>query len=225
MKCTWVHRVDAVSCLAVSTDESLLYSVSWDRTLKVWRTSDFKCLESVANAHEDAINSVLASADGNVYTGSADRRIKMWRKLQGSNNHKPVNLLETHSSGVNALAVNSYGSLLCSGSSDGAIFVWEKEDESGKMVAMVSLQGHSQSILCLSFVSGIVFSGSADKTIRIWVSAGKNYSCMAVLQGHQGPVKCLPAVVNHYGPSDSFSVYSGSLDCSIKVWHISLSPF
>ncbi|KAK4752497.1 hypothetical protein SAY87_021295 [Trapa incisa] len=225
-KCTWVHHVDAVSCLAMSTDESLLYSVSWDRTLKVWRLSDFKCLESVANAHDDAINVVLASADGNVYTGSADRRIKVWRKLQGGKSHTPVNLLENHSSGVNALAVNSDGSMLCSGSSDGAIFIWEKDEEGGKMVVMAaSLQGHSQSILCLAFVSGIIFSGSADKTIRIWVSTGRSYSCLAVLQGHQGPVKCLSAVVDHYRPSDSFFIYSGSLDCSIKVWHILVSSF
>lgn len=223
-KCTWVHHVDAVSSLALSTDESLLYSVSWDRTLKVWRTSDFKCLESVANAHDDAINAVLASTDGNIYTGSADKKIKAWKKLQGSNNHTLVNLLENHSSGVNALAVNSDGSVLCSGSCDGAIFAWEKDEEGEKMVVVGSLRGHSQSILCLTFVSGIVFSGSADKTIRIWSSAGRNYSCLAVLQGHQGPVKCLTAAIDHYSPSDSFFVYSGSLDCSIKVWRIFMPP-
>ncbi|GJR61454.1 JINGUBANG-like protein [Tanacetum coccineum] len=59
--CTWVHHVDAVTALALSRDGSLLYSASWDRTFKVWRTSDFKCLESVPNAHDDAINAIVVS--------------------------------------------------------------------------------------------------------------------------------------------------------------------
>ncbi|KAI9126477.1 hypothetical protein K1719_002073 [Acacia pycnantha] len=46
-KCTWVHHVNTVSALALSKDETLLYSVSWDRTVKIWRTRDFSCLESV----------------------------------------------------------------------------------------------------------------------------------------------------------------------------------
>ncbi|PKI34910.1 hypothetical protein CRG98_044690 [Punica granatum] len=223
-KCTWVHHVDAVSSLTLSSDESLLYSVSWDRTLKIWRTSDFKCLESVTNAHDDAINAVLASADGNIYTGSADKKIKVWKKLQGNNNHTLVDQLHNHSSGVNALAISSDGSVLYSGSCDGAMFVWEKDDEGEKMVAVASLPGHSQSILCLASVSGLVLSGSADKTIRIWSGVNRNLSCLAVLQGHQGPVKCLTAAIDPYGPSDSFLVYSGSLDCSIKVWRIFVPP-
>ncbi|KAI9071236.1 hypothetical protein K1719_046799 [Acacia pycnantha] len=53
-KCTWVHHVNTVSALALSKDETLLYSVSWDRTVKIWRTRDFSCLESVTNKHDDA---------------------------------------------------------------------------------------------------------------------------------------------------------------------------
>lgn len=65
-KCTWVHHVDTVSALAISSDNSLLYSASWDRTFKIWRISDFKCLESVWNAHDDAINAIALSKNGYV---------------------------------------------------------------------------------------------------------------------------------------------------------------
>lgn len=63
-KATWVHHVDTVSALAISKDGSQLYSASWDRSFKVWRTSDFKCLESVCRAHDDAINAIVLSSDG-----------------------------------------------------------------------------------------------------------------------------------------------------------------
>lgn len=62
-RCTWVHHVDVVSSLALSKDGGLIYSGSWDRTFKVWRTSDYKCLESVWNAHDDAINAIVVSHD------------------------------------------------------------------------------------------------------------------------------------------------------------------
>lgn len=221
--CTWVHHVDTVSALSLSRDKSLLYSVSWDRTLKIWRTSDFKCLESVANAHDDAINALaLSNHNGDVYTGSADKKIKVWRKNSGENKHTLVATLEKHNSGINALALSTDGSLLYSGACDRSILVWEKDDR-GHMVVVGALRGHTQSILCLFVVSDLVCSGSADKTTRIWRGIERNYSCLAVLEGHKGPVKCLTATIDHYNPSDtSYLLYSGSLDCDIKVWQINI---
>ncbi|KAJ7956285.1 Transducin/WD40 repeat-like superfamily protein [Quillaja saponaria] len=221
--CTWVHHVDTVSSLALSNDETLLYSVSWDRTIKIWRTTDFTCLESVGNAHEDAINAVAISDDGHVYTGSADKKIKVWRKGQGEKKHSLVATLEKHNSGINALALSSEGSVLYSGACDRSIVVWEKDEDDVTMVVVGALRGHTKSILCLAVVSDLVCSGSADKTIRIWRGVDRIYSCLAVLQGHGGPIKCLTGAVDHCDPSDtSYLVYSGGLDCEIKVWRISI---
>ncbi|KAG4203673.1 hypothetical protein ERO13_A05G415100v2 [Gossypium hirsutum] len=220
--CTWVHHVDTVSALALSRDETLLYSVSWDRTLKIWRTSDFKCLESVTNAHDDAINAVALSDDGDVYTGSTDKKIKVWRKIPGDKNHSLVATLEKHNSGINALAISLDGSTLYSGASDRSIVVWEKDDGGDGMAVAGALRGHTKSILCLAVVSDLVCSGSADKTIRIWRrGVDGNYSCLAVLEGHEGPVKCLAGAVDRSSRCDtSYVIYSGSLDCDIKVWQI-----
>ncbi|KAF8407966.1 hypothetical protein HHK36_007106 [Tetracentron sinense] len=234
-KCTWVHHVDAVSALALSEDGSLLYSVSWDRTFKIWRTSDFKCMESVGNAHDDAINAVALSKDGYIYTGSADKKIKVWRKLSGDKKHSLVATLEKHRSAINALALSTDGLVLYSGAYDRSILVWEKDSNGGgggHMVVVGALRGHTKAILCLAVVSDLVCSGSADKTVRIWRrGAEKSYCCLAILEGHRGPVKCLTAAVDHRykftslsGSSSSYHIYSGSLDCDIKVWQI-LVPF
>ncbi|KAI3759360.1 hypothetical protein L6452_07118 [Arctium lappa] len=221
-KSTWIHHVDAVSALALSRDSLLLYSVSWDRTLKIWRTTDFKCLESVANAHDDAINALALSSNGDVYTGSTDKKIKFWRKSPEGENHSLVTTLKKHKSGINALALSTNESLLFSGGSDGSIMCWEKSDED-KMVAVGILRGHAKSILCLSAVSDLLCSGSADETIRIWRGIGKYYFCLAVLEGHRGPVKCLTSETDHRSSSDtsaSYLIYSGGLDSDIKVWQI-----
>lgn len=223
-KCTWVHHVDTVSALALSRDETVLYSVSWDRTIKIWRTREFTCLESVNNAHDDAINAIAVSDEGYVYTGSADKTIKVWKKGEGEKKHSLLDTLEKHKSGINALALSSDGSLLYSGACDRSILVWEKDEEDGKMVVVGALRGHTKSILCLAVVSDLVCSGSADKTIRIWRGVHNYYSCLAILEGHTGPIKCLAAVVDRCNQSESsFLVYSGGLDCDIKVWQIFVS--
>lgn len=224
--CTWVHHVDTVSALSLSSDGSLLYSASWDRTFKVWRTSNFKCLESIPKAHDDAINALELSKDGYVYTGSADRKIKVWKRHKGERKHSLVATLEKHKSAVNALALSSDGSVLYSGACDRSIVVWERESNGGgNMVVVGALRGHSKAILCLAVVSDLLFSGSADKTIRIWKKSGidKKYVCLAVLEGHMKPVKCLTATVDPNSSTDSgtsYLVYSGSLDCDIKMWKI-----
>ncbi|XP_027332645.1 protein JINGUBANG-like [Abrus precatorius] len=220
-KCTWVHHVDTVSSLALSKDGTFLYSVSWDRTIKIWRTKDFACLESVRNAHDDAINAVAVSYDGFVYTGSADKRIKVWNKREGEKKHSLVDTLEKHNSGINALALRGDGSLLYSGACDRSILVSEKS-ENGKLVVVGALRGHTRSILCLAVVADLVFSGSEDKTIRIWRGVEKDYCCLGVLEGHRSPIKSLTAIVDHSDDTSeaSFLVYSGSLDCDIKVWQV-----
>lgn len=213
--------MDTISALALNNDGSLLYSVSWDRTFKVWRTSDFKCLESVWNAHDDAINAVVLSKDGFVHTGSADRKIKVWKIEKGDKKHRLVNTLEKHISTVNALALSSDGSVLYSGACDRSIIVWEKSG--GDMVVVGALRGHKKSILCLVVVGDLVCSGSADKTVRIWWKGIQNsYPCLAVFEGHTGPVKCLAAAVDNTDSAsgNSYLVYSGSLDSDVKVWKI-----
>ncbi|XP_052184079.1 protein JINGUBANG-like [Diospyros lotus] len=227
-KSTWVHHVDAVSGLALSSDETLLYSVSWDRTLKIWRTGDFRCLESVRNAHDDAINAVTASPDGRIYTGSADKKIKVWERNPEEKKHTLVAVLEKHNSGINALAVSGDGAVLYSGACDRSIVVWEKREEGGEMAVAGALRGHSGAVLCLAVKAELVFSGSADRSVRVWRriggGGGVSYCCLAVVEGHAAAVKCLAVGYNQSEPGDATSscvLYTGSLDSDVKVWRIS----
>ncbi|KAL1539380.1 protein JINGUBANG-like [Salvia divinorum] len=228
---TWVHHVDAVAALAASADGAFLYSVSWDRSMKVWRSTDFRCVESVQAAHDDAINAVAAAVDGSVYTGSADQLIKVWRRRDGEQRHSLVATLEKHKSAVNALALSTDGSVLYSGACDRSIVVWEKR-AGGGLVVTGALRGHKKAILCLAVVAEVLCSGSADKSVRVWRrGSGNSFSCLAVLEGHKCPVKCLVACldrscsdINKKSDRDelgnSYLVYSGGLDFDIKVWKI-----
>lgn len=218
----WLRHFDAVSCLSLDEEQGLLYSGSWDKTLKVWRISDSKCLESI-NAHDDAINAVVAGFDGLIFTGSADGTVKMWRReLQGKRaRHVHLQTLLKQESAVTALAVNETASVIYSGSSDGLINFWEK----GKHLSHGGvLRGHKLAVLCLAAAGNLVLSGSADKSICVWRREGWTHTCVAQLNGHVGPVKCLAVEEDGVyvdGGDRRWIVYSGSLDKSVKVWTVS----
>jgi len=223
----WIEHHDAVSGLAVNGD--LICSVSWDKCLKIWRASDFRCVQSV-KAHDDAINAVVVSGDGTIYTGSADRRIKVWGIPYGERQYEPIATLEKHKSAVNALALNGDGTVLFSGACDRSILVWEREDSANYMVVTGALRGHSKAILCLINVSDLLFSGSADRTVRIWQreSEGK-FCCLTVSDAHEKPVRSLVAAVVGGGAAaaggggSGVRVFSGSFDGEIKVWEVGVS--
>ncbi|KAG6601559.1 Protein JINGUBANG, partial [Cucurbita argyrosperma subsp. sororia] len=221
-KVLWIQHADAVTGLAVNGDS--VYSVSWDRSLKVWQGSNHRCVESVKAAHEDAINAVAVSAGGTVYTGSADRKIRVWTKPETEKRHVLVATLEKHKSAVNALALNDDGSLLFSGACDRSVLVWEREDSANHMAVIGALRGHRNAILCLIYVSDLLLSGSADRTVRVWQrGADGSFNCLSVLEGHKKPVKSL--VVVSEGELDGVvSVCSGSLDGELKSWKLSFSP-
>ncbi|XP_021908842.1 protein JINGUBANG-like [Carica papaya] len=211
----WIEHCDTVSSLVVNG--GLVYSVSWDKSLKIWNRKNHRCLQSV-KAHEDAINTMVVSEKGTVYTGSADGRIRIWERDDKEKRHSLVATLEMHKSTVNALAINGYGSVLFSGGCEGSILVWEKEDSERRMGLVEALWGHTGAILCMINVRELLVSGSSDQTVRVW-RRGKEggYSCRVVLPGHATAVKSVVAVSRN----GVASVCSGSVDGVVKVWEIS----
>lgn len=218
----WIRHYDTVSCLSVDSERGLLYSGSWDKTLKVWRLSDSKCLESI-NAHTDALNSVTVGFDALVFTGSADGTVKAWRReLVGkSTKHVAMGTLLEHENAVTSLAANAEAGVLYSGSSDGLVNFWEREKNSISHGG--ALRGHKLAVLCVAVAGNLVFSGSADKNICVWRrEEGGIHFCLSVLTGHTGPVKCLAVEPDETekGRDQRWIVYSGSLDKSVKVWRV-----
>lgn len=220
----WIKHTDAISCLSMNQEKGLLYSASWDRTFKVWRVENSKCIESV-KAHDDAVNSVVSSVDGIVYTGSADGTVKVWKREQNGKvfRHVVSQTLLSQECAVTALAVSESGSVVYCGSSDGLVNFWEREKQLSHGGV---LKGHKLAVLCLAAAGNLVFSGSADKTICVWRREGAVHTCLSVLSGHTGPVKCLAVEEDKEsagaGAGDKkWVVYSGSLDKSVKVWSVS----
>ena len=227
----WIEHNDAVSGLRVNN--GVIYTVSWDKTLKIWRGSDFKCLESIT-AHADAVNAVEVSRNGTVYTGSADGTIKVWERRNDTVwKHSMVSILEKHRSTVNTLALSEDGRVLLSGGCGGVIIAWERDDNDRMVEIGEVVGGHDGAVLCMIGLDGHDFfvSGGADRTVRIWGRAGGNggsgcrglFCCMGVLVGHDKPVRSVTVTAECGVLNDVVLVCSGSLDGEIKVWRIVVS--
>lgn len=122
---------------------------------------------------------------------------------------------------MTALAVNGSGTVVYCGSSDGLVNFWESEKQ---LLHGGVLKGHKLAVLCLSTAGNLVFSGSADKNICVWRREGSVHTCLSVLTGHNGPVKCLAVEQDKKAAGEKkWVVYSGSLDKSVKVWSVSES--
>lgn len=225
-----VKHFDAISSLSLDEEEGLLYSGSWDKTVKVWRVLDSKCLESI-NAHDDAVNSVVTAFRGYVFTGSADGTVKVWRREPAGEKGKKTKhaldrILLKQENAVTALAVNRLSTVVYGGSSDGLVNFWERQEKNSLTHGGV-LKGHKLAVLCLAAAGNLVFSGSADKNVCVWRrDEGGIHTCLSVLTGHTGPVKCIAVEEEENDQQQKKSdprwiVYSGSLDKSVKVWRVS----
>ncbi|KAA8540386.1 hypothetical protein F0562_024695 [Nyssa sinensis] len=217
-----------ISCIAYNHAEKLLYTGSWDKTVKAWKVSERKCVDSFV-AHEGHVNAIVINQeDGCVFTCSSDGTVKIWRRVFGESSHILTMTLKFQLSPVNALALSSTlnGCFLYSGSSDGLINFWEKEKMSGRFNHGGFLQGHHFSVLCVVAVGDLVLSGSEDATIRVWRREEGNtfHSCLAVMDGHHGPVRCLAASLESEDTVIGLLVYSASLDQTLKVWRVKVYP-
>uniref|UniRef100_A0A0E0KRZ5 Uncharacterized protein n=1 Tax=Oryza punctata TaxID=4537 RepID=A0A0E0KRZ5_ORYPU len=245
----WIEHADAVSGVAASADGRLLFSVSWDKTLKVWAVPSLRCLQSL-QAHDDALNAVAVAPDGTVYTASADRRVRVWaprpagsdkaaRRLSKKPAYHLVATLSRHAAAVNAVAVGCGGQVLYSGGNDRCVVVWEREDSASHMVAVGALRGHRKAVLSVACAAGdaadgagaLVVSGAADQTVRAWRRAadGSGYSCVAVIDGHGSAVRSVaaalvPAQKKHRADKvdgdEEWRVCSASFDGEVRLWSL-----
>ncbi|BFG20364.1 hypothetical protein CerSpe_066380 [Prunus speciosa] len=216
----WIEHADSISCLAFYN--GLIYSGSWDKTLKVWRISDLKCIESI-KAHDDAINGLVA-CNGIVYSASADGKIKAWGK-EGKSSHCLKGILEGHKDvSLNSVIVSEDGRWVYGGGSDGVVMGWQgscgavqNQIESWKLVC--ETKAHQMAVLSMCLMGEMLCSGSADKSIGIWKREAFGKLCkVGIISGHEGPVKCLQASPNNVG--GGFMLYSGGLDKSLRVWWV-----
>ncbi|KAF2264637.1 WD40 repeat-like protein [Lojkania enalia] len=132
-----------VYSVAFSHDSAWLVSGSWDRTFKIWDTSNGECLQTL-EGHGARVNSVAFSHDSAwLASGSYDCTVKIWDASSG----ECLQTLEGYSDSVNSVAFSHDSARLASGSYDRTVKIWDAS--SGE--CLQTLEGHSDSVNSVAF--------------------------------------------------------------------------
>jgi WD40 repeat protein len=162
--------------LAIHPNGELLASGTW-KEIKLWNLGSGDLLGSIP-AHLDAVTTLAISPDGRLLiSGSNDATLEV-RNLQelteaiaSDRDTSPIQIVEAHSEGINALAIAADGKTLVSGSSDGGLKVWDLNAYAASPLRLRhTLAGHENDVRSVAIAPDgeRLASGSLDKTIAIW---------------------------------------------------------
>ena len=206
------------------------------RTLRTWSLDTFECISVIHTNLKGSITALTSSPNGTVYVGSVDCRIKMYTpdELFNALRDKNIDSKDTdfmkngtvnasyitaasmgHCASVTCLAVCS--EVLCSGSHDATIRVWNARD----LRFIKVLRGHRGSVLALTRVDGFLISGGRDSVVRVWDV--DTWVCCQTLRGHHGAVLGLASFEddpNQYQKCISLFA-SSSADGTVRLWQTS----
>jgi hypothetical protein len=162
--------------------------------------------------------SLAVGSNGHVYAGFKDSTIQVWRGSDGAF----LRTFAGHTQTVYSLAMGLDGKVY-SGSHDTTIRVWSDDDGGGdhaddgarvrsRGTLVRTLEGHTGAVLALAVgIDGKIYSGSEDRTIRVWSADDGALLNTNTFVGHTSTIRTLAV-----GPDGS--VYSGSYDATIRVW-------
>ncbi len=77
-------------------DENNFVTCDWGKRIKIWRKNNiniYTCIETIENAHKEAIWKLIYCKNGNIISCSWDRTIKIWEEIN-KNKHQCLCILD-----------------------------------------------------------------------------------------------------------------------------------
>jgi WD40 repeat protein len=147
-----------VAAVAFSPDGKWLATASADRTVRVWRVEDRRCVE-VLKGHTDTVCTVALTADA-ILSAGHDGTVRLWR------NKREPQVIEKRRGAILSIAVSPDSKTAAAGGVDGIITLLDLS--AGKERAR--LTGHKTWVNSLAFSADgtRLASGSSDGTARLW---------------------------------------------------------
>ena len=209
-----------IRALSISQDGQWFVSGDEKGMLTLWDKTGKQIGESI-KAHDKAVISVAIFTDGKdikIVSGGDDKKIKLWNWI---NNQPPTQpQFEKQLNGnVYAVAFNSDGNRIVSGSGDGVVRVWDLQK--GEVI----FQSSATNFILIRSVAfspdpQILASGNNKGIIQLWKPKQGTKELEPYpneLRGHSGNVYSL-AFINQE------SLISSGGDGTVRVWDIKNNP-
>ncbi|MQM04488.1 hypothetical protein Taro_037287 [Colocasia esculenta] len=207
-----------VGALHVASKDGLVFSAHADLKVRVWSSKPFHVRMGTLPSSKDFLieacrgrtkKALMKFSASHSYTmfGGARNRVR-------------------HSGAITSLAYDPAAKLLYSASSDGSIKVWSVKE----MKCVETVEAHDGSVSALAFgPDGVVFSGSDDCTVKIWLRSAvekRSHRLLLEVSCQGSPVTCIAVSAEGTGVGGSneleigegYILYAGCSDGNVRYW-------
>lgn len=208
---TLIGHTEAVQALAISSDNQILISASFDKLIKLWKLNTGKEIGRLTGYSR--FNCIAISQNQQMLVaGSDENSITIWNLFTTQKT-----TFTGHSDWIRSIAISPDSQTLVSGSRDNTIKIWNLQ--TGELLR--TLTGHTGAVLALAISpDGQTFaSGSEDKTIKLWKLTTGEPLCTLTEHSKEVYEVAFSSSDSNLSSSDvGLILVSGSRDHTIKIW-------
>lgn len=187
----------AVKC--VRAKQAYVLSASEDFSVRLWPGILFEEEEStskveaaaVLRGHTGIVTCCdLPESETFAISGSTDKTLIIWDL---TNKLMVCRIYTAHADGITTCCWSEFGNYVVTGSNDFLIKVWDtkyliaNKDDASKLIAKITISGHTSTILDVKYKFGCIASGSVDGVLKIWTHKGVE---ITTLQQHKERINC-----------------------------------
>uniref|UniRef100_A0A0D9UXQ2 Uncharacterized protein n=1 Tax=Leersia perrieri TaxID=77586 RepID=A0A0D9UXQ2_9ORYZ len=200
--CDLPGHTEAISGISLPAGSDKLYSGSTDGSVRIWDCNSGKCVDIIKMGGK--IGCMITHGTW-VFFGIT-KSVEAWNTQTGMkfSLHGPSGLV---------CSMTIKDERLFAGTGDGRIMVWKFPDEKSDFGPVEILSGHERPVISLGVSATMLYSGSLDKTIKVWDL--KTLKCVQTLCEHKAPVTSVLCWDE--------KLLSCSLDKTVKIWAASKS--
>ena len=165
--------------------------------------------------------------------GAPDPCIRIWKLQQQDKQwklHSTLTGVHDRTIRTVSFAPLSKTCVLAAASFDASVSIWELDAKDNEWECTTQLEGHENEVKSVVWnnTGSLLATSGRDKTVWVWEtyldgtiggSTDNEFECVAVLNGHDGDVKCVQFADSHgqWGDGDEI-LCSGGYDDTIKIW-------